>query len=134
MVHWLCHCRTYIGYSYFCRRKWNRSICGDYQSFGHLTRKEIHSMNPDYKDYNKFPSIKRHPWEKRITRSIIVTPLRTAVCFVDYYSCKSIDFVHLFQNLRLEYIEQQNPTASSKVLLDVKQILGMINCEVFRSL
>jgi len=21
-------------------------------------------MNPDYRDYNKFPSIKKHPWEK----------------------------------------------------------------------
>jgi len=31
---------------------------------GTPTRKQIHSMNPDYKDYNKFPSIKRHPWEK----------------------------------------------------------------------
>jgi glycogen synthase kinase 3 beta len=31
---------------------------------GTPTRKQIHSMNPDYRDYNKFPSIKRHPWEK----------------------------------------------------------------------
>jgi len=31
---------------------------------GTPTRKQIHSMNPEYKDYNKFPSIKRHPWEK----------------------------------------------------------------------
>jgi len=31
---------------------------------GTPTRKQIHCMNPDYKDYNKFPSIKRHPWDK----------------------------------------------------------------------
>jgi len=31
---------------------------------GTPTRKQIHYMNPDYRDYNKFPSIKRHPWEK----------------------------------------------------------------------
>jgi len=31
---------------------------------GTPTRKQIHCMNPDYRDYNKFPSIKKHPWEK----------------------------------------------------------------------
>jgi len=31
---------------------------------GTPTRKQIHAMNPDYRDYNKFPSIKKHPWEK----------------------------------------------------------------------
>jgi glycogen synthase kinase 3 beta len=31
---------------------------------GTPTRKQIHRMNPDYRDYNKFPLIKRHPWEK----------------------------------------------------------------------
>jgi len=31
---------------------------------GTPTRKQIQCMNPDYRDYNKFPSIKRHPWDK----------------------------------------------------------------------
>jgi len=31
---------------------------------GTPSRKQIHCMNPDYRDYNKFPSIKKHPWEK----------------------------------------------------------------------
>jgi len=31
---------------------------------GTPSRKQIHCMNPDYRDYNKFPAIKRHPWEK----------------------------------------------------------------------
>jgi glycogen synthase kinase 3 beta len=31
---------------------------------GTPTRKQIHAMNPDYRDYNKFPLIKKHPWEK----------------------------------------------------------------------
>jgi len=31
---------------------------------GTPTRKQIHCMNPDYRDYTKFPSINRHPWEK----------------------------------------------------------------------
>jgi len=42
---------------------------------GTPTRKQIHSMNPDYKDYNKFPSIKRHPWEKVFPQSTPVSAL-----------------------------------------------------------
>jgi len=35
---------------------------------GTPTKKQIHSMNPDYKDNNQFPSIKKHPWEKLFPR------------------------------------------------------------------
>jgi len=31
---------------------------------GTPTREEIRLMNPEYKDYKQFPSIKRHPWLK----------------------------------------------------------------------
>jgi len=103
---------------------------------GTPTKKQIHSMNPDYKDINQFPSIKKHPWEKLFPRDTPVSVIDLISKMLRYTPTHRILPLeslchHFFDSLRQNNTNPGGPISSyfdfSASELESARFIGVIN-------
>jgi len=83
---------------------------------GTPTRKQIHCMNPDYRDYNKFPSIKPHPWVKLFalgTPANVVDLISKMLRYTPSHRILPLESLchPFFDSLRQEHAHPDGPTS-----------------------